>query len=140
VGRLISVARNGQLATALCAKVDLTRRRISLATAGHLPPLLLGDEEAQYLEGLPGLPLGVDPGATYPTTTVAAPPAGTLVGFTDGLVERRGESLDIGLSRLREAARGTDGDLPDLLGKLVTTRPPGASNDDIAIVALRWNP
>jgi hypothetical protein len=41
-----------------------------------------------------GLPIGVEDGASYRTTTVAAPPAATFPTFTDGLVERRGESLD----------------------------------------------
>jgi hypothetical protein len=61
-----------------------------------------------------------------------------LVAFTDGLVELRGESLDQGLARLREFAMRGDPGLPELLGTLVSDMPRGASDDDIAIVGVRW--
>jgi serine phosphatase RsbU (regulator of sigma subunit) len=47
-------------------------------------------------------------GGTYKSVTVSLPPASTLIAFTDGLVEDRGENLDVGLQRLQEVARGEE--------------------------------
>jgi len=75
----------------------------------------------------------------YPTTTVVLPPEGTLVAFTDGLVERKGEVIDIGLAQLRQAATsGDDKPLTELLSDVVAQLTPQGSDDDIAILGLRW--
>lgn len=135
---LVNVADSGQLATILFALVDVERREISVTSAGHLPPLLIQNGNGHYVESEIGLPIGVEAGASYSSTTVAAPPAATLVAFTDGLVEQRGEDLDQGLARLRQAAVGRDSALPELLGRLISELQSGAGEDDIAIVGLRW--
>jgi serine phosphatase RsbU (regulator of sigma subunit) len=138
LSRLVSVADSGQLATVLCALVDVEAHQITIASAGHLPPLLLGDGVGRYVETDVGLPIGVEPGVAYPSTTVAAPASATFVAFTDGLVELRGESIDAGLERLRAAATGDTAELSELLSRLVTDLPHGSSEDDIAIVGVRW--
>lgn len=138
LSRLISVADTGQLATILCALVDVERREISVTSAGHLPPLLIRNGDGQYVESEVGLPIGVEPGSMYRSTTVSAPPAATLVAFTDGLVEHRGEDLDASLAKLRRAAVGRKVALSELLGSLVGELRPGAAGDDVAIVGLRW--
>ena len=61
-----------------------------------------------------------------------------MVAFTDGLVERRGESLDEGLARLGRAAVGLEGDVDRLLGGLLDALAPQGSGDDIAILGVRW--
>jgi serine phosphatase RsbU (regulator of sigma subunit) len=58
--------------------------------------------------------------------------------YTDGLVERRGESLDVGLERLRNAAAGVDGSLERLLTEVVDGLNQAGSDDDTAILGLRW--
>jgi serine phosphatase RsbU (regulator of sigma subunit) len=138
ISRLIDVGESGQLATVLCAIVDTETRQVSLTSAGHLPPLLISDGEARFLDPDVGLPIGVEADTEYRSTTVTVPPAATVVAFTDGLVERRGESLDEGLERLRTAATRHDVGLPELLGELVTELVDGRSKDDIAIVGVRW--
>jgi serine phosphatase RsbU (regulator of sigma subunit) len=65
-------------------------------------------------------------------------PETTLVTFTDGLVERRGEVLDVGLARLREAATNTALALEDLLSELAQGLASEDHNDDTAIVGIRW--
>jgi serine phosphatase RsbU (regulator of sigma subunit) len=74
----------------------------------------------------------------YRSTTVTVPQSATVVAFTDGLVETRGESLDEGLERLRAAATRHRVGLPELLETLVTDLVDGRSEDDIAIVGVRW--
>jgi serine phosphatase RsbU (regulator of sigma subunit) len=138
ISRLVSVAESGQLATVLCATVDMEARQLSITSAGHLPLLLLANGDSRYLDMEIGLPIGVEEGTVYRSTTVTVPPEATVVAFTDGLVERRGESLDEGLERLRTAATGDDVGLPELLGRLVSDMANGRSEDDIAIVGVRW--
>jgi serine phosphatase RsbU (regulator of sigma subunit) len=138
LSNLVSVADSGQLVTILCALVDVGRRQISVTSAGHLPPLLLGNGHGHFVESEIGLPIGVEAGASYTSTTISAPPQSTLVAFTDGLVEHRGEDLDQSLARLRQAATGRHVPLSELLRTLVTELQDGAAADDIAIVGLRW--
>ena len=137
LARLVRLSDGGQLATILCALVDVDAHSISVASAGHLPPLLIHDGQGSYVESHTGLPIGVDQ-VVYRSNTVSAPPAATLIAFTDGLVEHRGEHLDDSLDRLRRAAVGRDAALPELLGELLSELHSGAFSDDIAIVGLRW--
>ncbi len=138
ISRLVHVSESGQLATVLCATVDTEARQLSITSAGHLPPLLLADGESRYLDADIGVPIGVQEGTVYRSTTVTVPAGATIIAFTDGLVETRGESLDQGLDRLRAAATRHDVGLPELLGTLVGEMSNGGSQDDIAIVGVRW--
>ena len=135
---LLRVTTAGQFATVLCAVLDISTHEVTVVSAGHLPALLLADGHGEYLECLVGPPIGVQTGVSYTATTVAVPPAATLLAYTDGLVERRGESIDDGLARLRTAALARDGDLAGLLQRLVNDLRHGYSDDDTAIVGLRW--
>jgi len=138
ISKLVDVSESGQLATVLCAGVDMEARQLSITSAGHLPPLLLSNGDSRYLEADVGLPIGVQEGTVYRSTTVTVPPEATVVAFTDGLVETRGDSLDRRLEQLRAAAPSHDQGLPELLGSLVSEMTNGRSQDDIAIVGVRW--
>lgn len=73
------------------------------SNAGHPPPLLLPPfGPAQLLHTDPELLLGLDPNTPRTDHSVTLAPGSMTVLFTDGLIERRGESLDEGLARLRE--------------------------------------
>jgi serine phosphatase RsbU (regulator of sigma subunit) len=134
---LVSVATDGQLATVLCAVIDVSSREISVTNAGHLPPLLIEDGGSQFIQSQVGLPVGVDSGAVYSSTTVTEPPGATLLAFTDGLVERRGESIEVGLERLRSAVGSNHLGLEQLVTRaLVDIRNDAA--DDTAMAAIRW--
>jgi serine phosphatase RsbU (regulator of sigma subunit) len=137
---LVNVADDGQLATVLCALVDPEQGEITVTSAGHLPPLLLSNGDGRFIDAEVGLPIGVETGSRYASTTVGVVPGAgtTLMAFTDGLVEVRGESIDEGLERLRRAAAGDHGPLSDLLTRLVSELGGGSSDDDIAIVGVRW--
>jgi serine phosphatase RsbU (regulator of sigma subunit) len=135
---LLQIATSGQFATVLCTVLDVGAREVTVASAGHLPPLLLVDGHGDYLQAEVGPPIGVARGVVYTPLTVPVPSHATLLAFTDGLVERRGESIDRGLARLRDAALGANGNLPDLLSRLVGELRHGHSDDDTAIVGLRW--
>jgi serine phosphatase RsbU (regulator of sigma subunit) len=135
---LVSIGAGGRLATVLCALIDIGARSLTLTSAGHLPPLLIVDGGGEFVDSPVGLPVGVDPAARYESTTISVPPGATLLAYTDGLIERRGENLDQGLARLRTAAGGADNGLPELLTRLLHDMRDGPSEDDTAIVGLRW--
>jgi serine phosphatase RsbU (regulator of sigma subunit) len=137
---LLRVSTDGQFATVLCGAVDVYRHEVTLASAGHLPPLLLTSNHCEYIETFPGAPIGVSNGhPKYKQVTFSVPRQATLLAFTDGLVERRGETLDVGLERLRTASSsGELCPLDNLLTKVVTSVMPGTAQDDTAILGLRW--
>jgi serine phosphatase RsbU (regulator of sigma subunit) len=134
---LVSVSADRQLATVLCALIDVGRREISVTNAGHLPLLMVSAKGAQFVESDIGLPVAVDPAASYRSTTVSAPPGAILLAFTDGLVERRGESIDVGLERLRAQVSPDHVALDQLLERLLHDVRDDES-DDAAIAAIRW--
>jgi PAS domain S-box-containing protein len=127
-----------QLFTVLYAIVDPAERSLTWASAGHPPPLRApGAGGVSFLEPRDGL-MGVE---EHPYTTLEAPfEAGDLlVLYTDGLVERRGESLDAGLERLANAV-ASGPDEPDALRKHVLARlvgSGGAPQDDVTAVVLK---
>jgi serine phosphatase RsbU (regulator of sigma subunit) len=135
---LLSLSRERQLATVLCALIDAEDREVAVASAGHLPPLLINAQGSGFLDLPVGLPIGVDPMATYAEVSVPVGDRATLLAFTDGLVERRGEPLDTGLERLRNAALRSQVALPNLLSNLLADLTADGAKDDIAIVGLRW--
>jgi serine phosphatase RsbU (regulator of sigma subunit) len=138
LSKLVNVGRSGQLATILCALVDVDAHRLTVTSAGHLPPLLISDGTGTYVQSEVGVPIGVRAAAQYTSTSISTPPAATLLAFTDGLVERRGESIDEGLARLQRAATTDHVPLDELVGRLVEDLRLDGGDDDTAIAALRW--
>jgi serine phosphatase RsbU (regulator of sigma subunit) len=130
---------HGSFATVLCAQLDVAALTVTLASAGHLPPLMVASGQADYLPLRVGVPIGVGGDVDYEQLTVAVPDGATLIAFTDGLVERRDEVLDDGLARLREtAAAHAHAPLEELLTALVTELTlDGHYEDDTAILAVR---
>jgi serine phosphatase RsbU (regulator of sigma subunit) len=126
-------------ATVMCALIDVRGRTLTLASAGHMAPLLIEDGQARFVEFDGDVPIGVPRASPYREKTVTVSPQTTLVAFTDGLVERRGEILDTGLERLRAAASGHQASLGALLAKLVHDLAFEDHTDDTAILGIRWN-
>jgi serine phosphatase RsbU (regulator of sigma subunit) len=126
------------VATVLCVLVEVDAHRLTVASAGHIAPLLLHGEDATFIDFDADVPIGVTRELQYRESTVMVPPNATLVAFTDGLVERRGEVLDVGLARLRNAATGQRPALDQLLAKLAQDLASEDHNDDTAIVGIRW--
>jgi hypothetical protein len=116
--------------------LDPAGRTATWACAGHPRPLLLpaGGPPA-FLAGGHGPPLGADPSHCFTAAHTTAGPGDRLLLYTDGAVERRGESLQAGLDRLRDAAaaagEGSAALLDAALGVL-----PGARSDDVAVMAV----
>jgi len=111
------------------------------ARAGHLPPLLVtADGDTRYLEGGHSLLMGVAPQTRRPDATDILPANSTVLLFTDGLIERRGEDLADGMTRLRQhAAALARAPLDDFCDVLMAELGQGGS-DDIALIAVRIPP
>jgi sigma-B regulation protein RsbU (phosphoserine phosphatase) len=78
----------GMFVTALLGRVTFGTRRVELACAGHLPPLLIFEKAgAGDVAMHPGPPLGILRHATYPQAALDLPPGAQLVLYTDGLTE-----------------------------------------------------
>jgi len=126
-------------ATVLCCRIDIGEHRVTIASAGHLAPLLIDAEgDGEFVTVDAGVPIGVAREAPYETVTVEVAPRSTLIAFTDGLVERRAETLDTGLARLQGAATAEAMALDDLVAKLATEVASDSHHDDTAILAIRW--
>lgn len=137
------------LATAVLARIERSpdvpvcgSRTLRWSNAGHLPPVLLHqDGTSNVLGSEPDLLLGVDPDATRHDHTTELPDSATLLLFTDGLVERRGASLDDGLARLQAAlADLAEVPLDELCDTLLGRMVPEPGEDDIALLAVRTYP
>ncbi|HKC27555.1 MAG TPA: PP2C family protein-serine/threonine phosphatase [Jatrophihabitans sp.] len=133
---MVAVGRDGQFATVLCGVLDVATREMTLASAGHLPPLVIGDGTSAFAEISTGPPIGVPPNRPYQTVTVRVPPRSTLLAFTDGLVERRGETLDVSLARLRSLV-GSASSVQQVF-ELLTPNEVSGGSDDIAILGVQW--
>jgi PAS domain S-box-containing protein len=143
LNRLIwTEAEESQMATLIYVVVDPGEGEVRWVNAGHPPPLLLdGEAHPQYLEGASSVPLGVLPFPDFEEVAVPMHPGGTVVLYTDGLVERAGEHIDLGLDRLAEAVRDAPTDPEQfcdyVLRELV---PESGTPDDVALLTLRSIP
>ncbi|MEV6682893.1 SpoIIE family protein phosphatase [Streptomyces erythrochromogenes] len=141
--RLLHDLDAGLFTSCLVAQLDLGRRRVRLATAGHPPPLLRHpDGRTEVLSLPPGLLLGIDPDADYPTAEIPLPPGAVLVLYTDGLVEIPGADIDDTTAALaRHLARAGTDDLDQLAGSLLRNAELSARHhDDIALLLIRIRP
>ncbi|TXS81267.1 SpoIIE family protein phosphatase [Streptomyces sp. sk2.1] len=136
------VERSGldRAATCLLAVVDRFGGACEMASAGHLPPVLIDPLTGARVctEVAVGPPLGTGFGG-YRSTLVEFDPGSVLFLYTDGLVERRGEDIDTSLARLEDLTMPRSGSLDDLLDEVLERFGPGAE-DDIAVLASRTRP
>jgi serine phosphatase RsbU (regulator of sigma subunit) len=138
-----------RLVSVLYAVADRAGARVELVSAGAMPPLLVAAAGKSRLLDVPPRPIlgsqtehdqgdGLDPQCSAATVTAELPRGTTLLLYTDGLIERRGEVIDVGLARLLSVAAplaGSDlyASLREVAGQL---REP-AGDDDVTALALR---
>lgn len=126
------------LVLVLVERQEEGRWRLRWTSAGHPPPLLVcGDGSARFLDEAQGLLLGTGLRTERPDAEVPIPAHGTFLLYTDGLVERREESIDAGMNRLRRHATSLAGlPLPAFCDALLH-RMRNDVTDDVALLALR---
>ncbi|MFF4561563.1 PP2C family protein-serine/threonine phosphatase [Streptomyces sp. NPDC001435] len=124
-------------ATCLIARVDPARGQLTVASAGHLPAALITRGGRTSLLPAPvGPPLGTGFGG-YESTTYRIDPDQTLVLFTDGLVEHRGEDIDSSLQRLAEIRFAVGAGVHEILETIVSRLDVKNAEDDVAVMAAR---
>ncbi|MFF0791574.1 SpoIIE family protein phosphatase [Streptomyces spiralis] len=133
---------DGALATtAVKALVDTQRHHITYSSAGHPPPVLTHpDGTFVLLDQATDPPLGARPEhVPRPQAALSYSPGDTLVLYTDGLVERRGEDIDAGLNRLTDILTDHPRLNPDHLADTLLSRlgVSGGGHDDIALIVVR---
>jgi anti-sigma regulatory factor (Ser/Thr protein kinase)/putative methionine-R-sulfoxide reductase with GAF domain len=141
LSRLLRQLQPGRTATVLYLVLDAYGGSLVVSSAGHPPPLVAADDGSVFVE-LPGsAPLGATRHPTYEEREAAIEPGSTLVLYTDGLVERPGESLDAGLERLTIVVGDGEQDLEHLGDSLVDELlPEGPTEDDAALLLARALP
>ncbi|MET7595251.1 MULTISPECIES: SpoIIE family protein phosphatase [unclassified Streptomyces] len=136
-----------RMATCLYAVYDPVAHRITIANAGHPPPVLLHlGGRAEVLRVPPGAPIGVG-GVDFEAVELDAPAGATLLLYTDGLVESRLRDVWTGIEQLRErlaaTAQLTGPDHPPpleaLCDEVLDMLGPGDRDDDIALLAARFD-
>ncbi|WP_329220638.1 SpoIIE family protein phosphatase [Streptomyces sp. NBC_01485] len=136
-----------RMATCLYAVYDPVSHRITIANAGHPPPILLHlGGRAEVLRVPPGAPIGVG-GVDFEAVELDAPAGATLLLYTDGLVESRLRDVATGIEQLREklaataALTGPDHPPPleALCDEVLDMLGPGDRDDDIALLAARFD-
>ncbi|MBZ6103234.1 SpoIIE family protein phosphatase [Streptomyces olivaceus] len=136
-----------RMATCLYAVYDPVSHRITVANAGHPPPVLLHmGGEAEVLRVPAGAPIGVG-GVDFEAVELDAPAGATLLLYTDGLVESRLRDVWTGIEQLRErlaaTAQLTGPDHPPpleaLCDEVLDMLGPGDRDDDIALLAARFD-
>ena len=131
---------DGDMATMTVALYDPESRLLTFASAGHPPPLRVRKNgKAAFLQGALAPPIRSGATVKYRARTSRLDEGDLLILYTDGLIERRGESVDVGLSRLRDAARHGPGDSLEALADhvLANVLPEEGPADDVALLVVR---
>ena len=129
----------GAMATIVYAVFDPGMERVRLSSAGHMPPVFARPgERTVSLESRmrPDLVIGADDTVPRHTATLEIPPGGLLCLYTDGLVERRKSSIDVGIKVLCQSVRAErpEAVCAAAMEALIGREP---LQDDVALLVLR---
>ncbi|MFF4030627.1 PP2C family protein-serine/threonine phosphatase [Streptomyces sviceus] len=144
---LLRLTEPARSATALFAYCEPALRKITLAGAGHCPPLLIGERRTEFVETSVSAPLGMLACWEAPSVELSAEPGETVLLYTDGLLHRTGDPTDRAFARLHAAAagvpralRGDPGAVADHV--LRTVLPEGLdeadSEEDVVLLAAHF--
>ena len=139
LSRFAATLEPGQMATMLYALVDPEKGRATVVSAAHPVPLLVRpDGSTRFIELVPEPPLGTGGPGVFSEAEIELEPGATLLLYTDGLVERRGERLAAGQAALARAAGNATFD-PELLCAEVCSELVGDADnrDDVAVIAVQ---
>jgi serine phosphatase RsbU (regulator of sigma subunit) len=145
VDRVMRTLQVDTTATAVVARIERTAAgatQVRWSNAGHPPPMVLTPDGGVHALGSPesDLLLGLDPTTSRTEHVAPLEPGATVLLYTDGLVERRGQSLDVGLQRLRDTLVDLTGPgvgLATLCDATLNRMRPDRPDDDVALVAVR---
>jgi serine phosphatase RsbU (regulator of sigma subunit) len=138
--KVVVVRREKHFDTAPCLLMDNMCHTLAIVIAGHPPAVVPTGESADFESTVVGPPIGSAIGVEHVPKTVAFGPVSLLLGFTEGMIDRRGKDIDSGLERLRKFVGTADVLSPfDVtVGEIGDELVPGEPSDDIALLAVSW--
>lgn len=128
--------KDRHIATALVGIVDVRGNTVTLASAGHFPPLLVSAAASHYLDLPPGPPLGLRR-SSYTNETFDFDGGDTLIAFTDGLIEERSVAIDTGMHHLASVASVHRADAQAVVAGILAEFPGAKHDDDVALLVIR---
>jgi serine phosphatase RsbU (regulator of sigma subunit) len=140
---VLSEDESNRFVTVACARLRPADggTHVTLAVAGHPPPLVVRRDGSVEEPEVRGTVAGVWPALTYREVELLLAPGDTMLLFTDGVYEARNQDGFFGMTRLRELVAGYAGARPETLCEAVEQRVvehlDGAEHDDIALLAIR---
>lgn len=139
LNRVVRVFESDAMITALYGVVDVDARTWTYASAGHLPAVVRQrDGSTAVLDTPSDPPLGI--GESFRAHRTELEPGATLFLYTDGLVERRGESLEEGIARVASACGNAPGEPERLCDHVIETLlGPMSHDDDVAVLASSFD-
>jgi serine phosphatase RsbU (regulator of sigma subunit)/DNA-binding response OmpR family regulator/anti-sigma regulatory factor (Ser/Thr protein kinase) len=142
LNELVTATHGRLVATLLYMVVDDHGDGLRFASAGHPPPLIVSAAgTTRALAHRAAAPLGVAGHTIYEDFETELEAGGTLLVYTDGLIERRGEVIDAGLRRLGESLESAPSELEELCAHVLDCADDGSGlQDDTALVAVRRLP
>jgi serine phosphatase RsbU (regulator of sigma subunit) len=144
---LLRLTEPARSATALFAYCEPALRRITLAGAGHSPPLVVGERRTEFVETSVSAPLGMLACWEAPSVEFQVGAGETVLLYTDGLLHRTGEPVDRAFARLHTAAASVPRPLRREPGAVAdhvlrTVLPDGLDMtdgaEDVALLAARF--
>lgn len=144
---LLRLTEPARSATALFAYCEPARRKITLAGAGHSPPLVIGRRRTEFVETSVSAPLGMLACWEAPSAEFHAEPGETVLLYTDGLLHRTGDATDRAFARLHTAAASVPKAAHDDPGAIAdhvlrTVLPDGLDaadgHEDVVLLAARF--
>ncbi|MGY5051151.1 PP2C family protein-serine/threonine phosphatase [Streptomyces sp. 900105755] len=145
---LLRLTEPARSATALFAYCEPALRKVTLAGAGHSPPLLIGEHRTEFAETSVSAPLGMLACWEAPSVEIEAEAGETVLLYTDGLLHRTGDPMDRAFARLHTAAasvpRALRHDPGAIADHVLRTVLPGGldaadSEEDVVLLAARFD-
>jgi len=137
--RFATLVPGASCSTVFCAVVDPVAGTLRYSSAGHVPGIVVdADGSSRFLTAAGSLPLAVVEDLVRPERDVVLAPGSTLLLYTDGLVERRDEDLDVGMARAVDAVVAGRQLPPGALAEVLTDQLlSDAPDDDVAFLVYR---
>ena len=134
---------SAECTTVFCAVIDPATSTVRYSSAGHPPPVLVDRTGVQVLDHAQSVPLAATETVwSRPEGEAGLLPGATLLLYTDGLIERRHESLGVGIERAASALNRYRHSHPDYVADHLMTDlvPPAGFDDDVAVLLYRHPP